>query len=99
MGPAILGVTGYDDYFTTAHNLCRTLVERGARGKLASQIKTFIASIVLVIDDDGLMLLGGTEASAVFFQVVSCRDEDGHPTVALVTRNQHSPLEGHDHPR
>ena len=52
-------------------------------------MKTFTAPTVLVIDDVGLLPLGGTEAAGVFFQVVNTRYEKGHPT--LVTTNRGLP--------
>jgi len=80
---------GYRGYFTTADNLCRTLVRASIEGNLTSKMKTFTAPTVLVIDDVGLLPIGGTEASAVFFQVVNTRYEKGHPT--LVTTNRSLP--------
>ena len=53
---------GYRGYFTTADNLCRTLVRASIEGNLASKMKTFTAPTVLVIDDVGLLPIGGTEA-------------------------------------
>ena len=80
---------GYRGYFTTADNLCRTLVRASIEGNLASKLKTFTAPTVLVIDDVGLLPIGGTEASSVFFQVVNTRYEKGLPT--LVTTNRGLP--------
>ncbi len=77
---------GYRGYFTTADNLCRTLVRASIEGNLASKMKTFTAPTVLVIDDVGLLPIGGTEASAVFFQVVNTRYEKGHPTIVTTNR-------------
>jgi len=77
---------GYRGYFTTADNLCRTLVRASIEGNLASKMKTFTAPTVLVIDDVGLLPIGGTEASAVFFQVVNSRYEKGHPTIVTTNR-------------
>ena len=42
---------GYRGYFTTADNLCRTLVRASIEGNLASKMKAFTAPTVLVIDD------------------------------------------------
>ena len=39
-----------------------------------------------MIDDVGLLPIGGTEASAVFFQVVNTRYEKGHPTIVTTNR-------------
>lgn len=80
---------GYRGYFSTADNLCRTLVRASIEGNLASKLKTFTAPTVLVIDDVGLLPIGGTEASSVFFQVVNTRYEKGLPT--LVTTNRGLP--------
>ncbi len=77
---------GYRGYFTTADNLCRTLVRASIEGNLASKMKSFTAPTVLVIDDVGLLPIGGTEASAVFFQVVNTRYEKGHPTIVTTNR-------------
>ena len=71
---------GYRGYFTTADNLCRTPVRSSIEGNLSSKMTSFTAPTVLVIDDGGRLPLGGTEASAVFFQVVNSRYEKGHPT-------------------
>jgi DNA replication protein DnaC len=80
---------GYRGYFSTADHLCRTLVRASIEGNLATKLKTFTAPTVLVIDDVGLLPIGGTEAAAVFFQVVNSRYEKGHPT--LVTTNRGLP--------
>jgi DNA replication protein DnaC len=71
---------GYRGYFTQADTMCRTLVRASIEGNLTSKLKTYTAPTVLVIDDVGLLPIGGTEASAVFFQVVNSRYEKGHPT-------------------
>ncbi|MFT6292470.1 MAG: DNA replication protein DnaC [Ilumatobacter sp.] len=52
-------------------------------------MKSFTAPTVLVIDDVGLIPIGGTEASAVCFQVVNTRSAKGHP--AIVTANRSLP--------
>ena len=80
---------GYRGYFTTADNLCRTLVRASIEGNLNTKMKAFTSPTVLVIDDVGLLPIGGTEAAAVFFQVVNTRYEKGHPT--LVTTNRGLP--------
>ncbi len=80
---------GYRGYFTTADNLCRTLVRASIEGNLNTKMKAFTSPTVLVIDDVGLLPIGGTEAAAVFFQVVNTRYEKGHPT--LVTTNRSLP--------
>jgi hypothetical protein len=36
---------------------------------------------VLVIDDVGLLPIGGTDGAAVFIHVVNTRTEKGHPTL------------------
>ena len=77
---------GYRGYFTTADNLCRTLVRASIEGNLTSKMKTFTAPTVLVIDDVGLLPIGGTEASAVFFHVVNTRYDKGHPTIVTTNR-------------
>jgi len=77
---------GYRGYFTTADNLCRTRVRASIERNLSSKMKSFTAPTVLVIDDVGLLPLGGTEASAVFFQVVNTRYEKGHPTIVTTNR-------------
>jgi energy-coupling factor transporter ATP-binding protein EcfA2 len=70
---------GYRGYFSTADNLCRTLVRASIEGNLTSKMKAFTAPAVLVIDDVGLLPLGGTEASAVFFQVVNTATRKATP--------------------
>src|SRR5262249_16501382 len=50
------------------------------------------APTVLVIDDVGLLPIGGTDGAAVFFHVVNTRYEKGHPT--LVTTNRGLPAWG-----
>jgi DNA replication protein DnaC len=77
---------GYRGYFTTADNLARTLVRASIEGNLASKMKAFTAPTVLVIDDVGLLPIGGTEAAAVFFHVVNTRYEKGHPTIVTTNR-------------
>ncbi len=77
---------GYRGYFTTAENLCRTLVRASIEGNLTSKMKAFTSPTVLVIDDVGLLPIGGTEASAVFFQVVNTRYNKGHPTIVTTNR-------------
>ena len=42
---------GYRGYFSTADNLCRTLVRASIEGNLTSKMKAFTAPAVLVIDD------------------------------------------------
>jgi DNA replication protein DnaC len=82
---------GYRGYFTTADDMCRTLVRAGRDGTLATKLKTYTAPTVLVIDDVGLLPItdGGTTA---FFQVVNQRYDKGHPT--LVTTNRGLPAWG-----
>jgi DNA replication protein DnaC len=77
---------GYRGYFTQADTMCRTLVRASIEGNLTSKLKTYTAPTVLVIDDVGLLPIGGTEASAVFFQVVNTRYEKGHPTIVTTNR-------------
>lgn len=77
---------GYRGYFATADNLCRTLVRASIEGNLTSKMKTYTAPTVLVIDDVGLLPIGGTEAASVFFQVVNTRYEKGHPTIVTTNR-------------
>ncbi|MAT04734.1 MAG: AAA family ATPase, partial [Acidimicrobiaceae bacterium] len=77
---------GYRGYFTQADTMCRTLVRASHDGTLTSKLKTYTAPTVLVIDDVGLLPIGGTDASAVFFQVVNTRYEKGHPTIVTTNR-------------
>lgn len=55
-------------------------------------MKTYTAPTVLVIDDVGLLPIGGTEGAAMFFHVVNTRYGKGHPT--LVTTNRGLPAWG-----
>ena len=77
---------GYRGYFTTADNMCKTLIRAQHDGTLATKLKTYTAPTVMVIDDVGLLPIGGTEGAAMFFHVVNTRYEKGHPT--LVTTNR-----------
>ena len=61
-------------------------------GILPAKLKTYTAPTVLVIDDVGLLPIGGTEGAAMFFHVVNTRYEKGHPT--LVTTNRGLPAWG-----
>lgn len=83
---------GYRGYFTTADNMCKTLIRAQHDGALATKLKTYTAPTVMVIDDVGLLPIGGTEGAAMFFHVVNTRYEKGHPT--LVTTNRGLPAWG-----
>lgn len=83
---------GYRGYFTTADVMCKTLIRAQHDGTLATKLKTYTAPTVLVIDDVGLLPIGGTEGAAMFFHVVNTRYEKGHPT--LVTTNRGLPAWG-----
>ena len=83
---------GYRGYFTTADVMCKTLIRAQHDGALATKLKTYTAPTVLVIDDVGLLPIGGTEGAAMFFHVVNTRYEKGHPT--LVTTNRGLPAWG-----
>ena len=83
---------GYRGYFTTADNMCKTLIRAQHDGTLATKLKTYTAPTVMVIDDVGLLPIGGTEGAAMFFHVVNTRYEKGHPT--LVTTNRGLPAWG-----
>jgi len=83
---------GYRGYFTTADNMCKNLIRAQHDGTLATKLKTYTAPTVMVIDDVGLLPIGGTEGAAMFFHVVNTRYEKGHPT--LVTTNRGLPAWG-----
>ena len=83
---------GYRGYFTTADAMCKTLIRAQHDGNLTTKMKTYTAPTVLVIDDVGLLPIGGTEGAAMFFHVVNTRYEKGHPT--LVTTNRGLPAWG-----
>jgi DNA replication protein DnaC len=77
---------GYRGYFTTADAMCKTLVRAQHDGTLATKLKTYTAPTVLVIDDVGLLPIGGTDAASVFFHVVNTRYEKHHPTIVTTNR-------------
>jgi DNA replication protein DnaC len=83
---------GYRGYFTTADTMCKQLIRAQHDGTLATKLKTYTAPTVMVIDDVGLLPIGGTEGAAMFFHVVNTRYEKGHPT--LVTTNRGLPAWG-----
>lgn len=83
---------GYRGYFTTADAMCKTLIRAQHDGTLATRLKTYTAPTVMVIDDVGLLPIGGTDGAAMFFHVVNTRYEKGHPT--LVTTNRGLPAWG-----
>ena len=83
---------GYRGYFTTADAMCKNLIRAQHDGTLATKLKTYTAPTVMVIDDVGLLPIGGTEGAAMFFHVVNTRYEKGHPT--LVTTNRGLPAWG-----
>lgn len=83
---------GYRGYFTTADAMCKNLIRAQHDGTLATKLKTYTAPTVMVIDDVGLLPIGGTDGAAMFFHVVNTRYEKGHPT--LVTTNRGLPAWG-----
>lgn len=83
---------GYRGYFTTADAMCKQLIRAQHDGTLATKLKTYTAPTVMIIDDVGLLPIGGTEGAAMFFHVVNTRYEKGHPT--LVTTNRGLPAWG-----
>jgi len=83
---------GFRGYFTTADAMCKTLIRAQHDGTLATKLKTYTAPTVMVIDDVGLLPIGGTDGAAMFFHVVNTRYEKGHPT--LVTTNRGLPAWG-----
>lgn len=83
---------GYRGYFTTADAMCKQLIRAQHDGTLATKLKTYTAPTVMVIDDVGLLPIGGSEGAAMFFHVVNTRYEKGHPT--LVTTNRGLPAWG-----
>lgn len=83
---------GYRGYFTTADAMCKNLIRAQHDGTLATKLKTYTAPTVMVIDDVGLLPIGGTDGAAMFFHVANTRYEKGHPT--LVTTNRGLPAWG-----
>ena len=77
---------GYRGYFTTAHDMTTTLMRAQHDGNFTSKLKTYTAPTVLVIDDVGLLPIGGTNGAAVFFHVVNTRHDKGHPTIVTTNR-------------
>lgn len=77
---------GYRGYFTTADTMCTTLLRARHDGVLTSKLKNYTAPTVLVIDDVGLLPIGGTDGAAMFFNVVNTRYEKGHPTIVTTNR-------------
>ena len=77
---------GYRGYFTAAHDMTKTLMRAQIEGNFASKLKNYTAPTVLVIDDVGLLPIGGTDGAAVFFHVVNTRYEKGHPTIVTTNR-------------
>jgi DNA replication protein DnaC len=77
---------GYRGYFTTADQMCKSLTRAQIEGSFATKLKTYTAPTVLVIDDVGLLPIGGTDGAAVFFHVVNTRHEKGHPTIVTTNR-------------
>jgi DNA replication protein DnaC len=77
---------GYRGYFSTADAMCKTLVRAQLDGSFTAKLKTYTAPTVLVIDDVGLLPIGGTDGAAVFFHVVNTRAEKGHPTLVTTDR-------------
>ena len=83
---------GYRGYFTTADAMCKTLTRAQVEGSFTTKLKTYTAPTVLIIDDVGLLPIGGTDGAAAFFHVVNTRHDKGHPT--LVTTNRGLPAWG-----
>lgn len=77
---------GYRGYFSTADALTKTLIRAQHDGTYPTRLKTYTAPTVLIIDDVGLLPVGGTEGAAVFFEVVNTRYEKGHPTIITTNR-------------
>jgi len=77
---------GYRGYFTTAHDMTNTLRRSQHDGNFTTKLKNYTAPTVLVIDDVGLLPIGGTDGAAVFFHVVNTRYEKGHPTIVTTNR-------------
>jgi DNA replication protein DnaC len=77
---------GYRGYFTAAHDMTKTLMRSQTEGNFTSKLKNYTAPTVLVIDDVGLLPIGGTDGAAVFFHVVNTRYEKGHPTIVTTNR-------------
>src|SRR3954447_3880273 len=89
---AIVAVeAGYRGYFTTAHDMTKTLMRSQVEGNFDSKLKNYTAPTVLVIDDVGLLPIGGTDGAAVFFHVVNTRYEKGQ---TVVTTNRGLPAWG-----
>jgi DNA replication protein DnaC len=83
---------GYRGYFSTADAMCKILVRAQHDGTFTAKLKSYTAPTVLVIDDVGLLPIGGTDGAAVFFHVVDTRAQKGHPT--LITTNRGLPAWG-----
>ncbi|HEY1737055.1 MAG TPA: IS21-like element helper ATPase IstB [Acidimicrobiia bacterium] len=77
---------GYRGYFTTADQMCNTLIRAEHDGNLTTKLKAYTAPTVLVIDDVGLLPVGGTAGAAMFFHVVNTRYEKQHPTIVTTNR-------------
>jgi len=77
---------GYRGYFTTADTMCKNLLRAERDGTLPARLKTYTAPTVLVIDDVGLLPIGGTDGAAMFFNVVNTRYEKGHPNIVTTNR-------------
>lgn len=76
---------GWRGYFTTADDMCRTLVTATREGNLPAKLRNYTAPTVLVIDDVGLLPIPDGGATA-FFQVVNQRYDKGHPTIVTTNR-------------
>ena len=70
---------GYRGYFTTADQMCATLIRAEHDGNLPTKLKAYTAPTILVIDDVGLLPVGGTVGAAMFFHVVNTRYEKVAP--------------------
>ena len=77
---------GYRCYFTTSYTMSKTLVRAQLGGSFTTKLKTYTAPTVLVIDDVGLLPIGGTDGAAAFFHVVNTRHDKGHPTIVTTNR-------------
>ena len=66
--------------------MAKTLIRAQHDGNFTTKLKAYTAPTVLVIDDVGLLPIGGTEGAAVFFHVVNTRYEKRHPTIITTNR-------------
>jgi len=78
---------GYRGYFTTADDMVRHLCRAQTDGTFATKFRTYTAPTVLVVDDVGLLPMPDPRAAAAFFQIVSHRYDNGHPTIVTTNRS------------